>query len=203
MSLAGSSRRARDPCHRGIDWHDREAPRHVGVASTAESRRAWRNLLLTTPGVEARIGGVILYDETIRQAADDGTRFPTPLADRGMIPRIKVDCGAGPLASGAGVEEPAPSSARSPWQPWPAVLLVAGCEAPASSTDGRPLIAATTTRPHIAATRLGMPTGADPHDFEPSPHQAASLCPADLVSWPAVGLESGLAGAIEGAGEAR
>jgi fructose-bisphosphate aldolase, class I len=74
----------------------------VGVESTAESRRAYRNLLFTTPGVEAHLGGVILFDETIRQAADDGTSFPTLLAQRGIIPGVKVDGGAKPLAGAPG-----------------------------------------------------------------------------------------------------
>jgi fructose-bisphosphate aldolase class I len=78
--------------------------RAVGVASTPENRRAYRQLLFTTPGVEAHIGGVILFDETIRQAADDGTPFAALLAGRGMIPGIKVDRGAKPLA-GAPVEK--------------------------------------------------------------------------------------------------
>ena len=47
----------------------------IGVESTEENRRAYRNLLFTTPGLEEYIGGVILYDETIRQSADDGTPF--------------------------------------------------------------------------------------------------------------------------------
>ena len=47
----------------------------IGVESTEENRRAYRNLLFTTPGIEDWIGGVILYDETIRQQADDGTPF--------------------------------------------------------------------------------------------------------------------------------
>jgi fructose-bisphosphate aldolase class I len=72
------------------------------VEPTAESRRAYRNLLFTTPGVEAHLSGVILYDETIRQAADDGTPFARLLAERGMIPGIKVDRGAKPLAGAPG-----------------------------------------------------------------------------------------------------
>ncbi len=74
----------------------------VGVDSTAESRRAYRNLLFTTPGIEAHLGGVILFDETIRQAADDGTPFAELLGQRGMIPGIKVDRGAKPLAGAPG-----------------------------------------------------------------------------------------------------
>src|SRR5262249_29658404 len=48
----------------------------IGVESTEENRRAYRNMLFTTPGVEEYISGVILFDETIRQQADDGTPFP-------------------------------------------------------------------------------------------------------------------------------
>ena len=55
----------------------------IGVESTEENRRAYRNLLFTTPGFEDYVGGVILYDETIRQAADDGTPFAELLAAKG------------------------------------------------------------------------------------------------------------------------
>src|SRR5246127_61821 len=74
----------------------------IGVESTEENRRAYRNLLFTTPGVEEFISGVILYDETIRQSADDGTPFPELLASKGIIPGIKVDLGAKPLAHAEG-----------------------------------------------------------------------------------------------------
>lgn len=70
----------------------------VGVESTEETRRQYRGLLFATAGVEAFISGVILFDETIRQSADDGTPFPRLLADRGIIPGIKVDTGAKDLA---------------------------------------------------------------------------------------------------------
>ncbi len=70
----------------------------IGVESTEQSRQAYRNLLFTTPGVEEYISGVILFDETIRQRADDGTPFPELLASKGIIPGIKVDKGAKPLA---------------------------------------------------------------------------------------------------------
>jgi fructose-bisphosphate aldolase class I len=70
----------------------------IGVESTEENRRAYRDLLFTTEGVEEFISGVILYDETIRQSSADGTPFPKLLADRGIIPGIKVDKGAKPLA---------------------------------------------------------------------------------------------------------
>ena len=74
----------------------------IGVESTEENRRAYRNLLFTTPGAEEYISGVILYDETIRQKADDGTPFPELLASKGIIPGIKVDAGAKPLAHAEG-----------------------------------------------------------------------------------------------------
>jgi fructose-bisphosphate aldolase class I len=70
----------------------------IGVESTEENRRAYRDLLFTTPGFEEYIGGVILYDETIRQSAHDGTPFAELLASKGVIPGIKVDMGAKPLA---------------------------------------------------------------------------------------------------------
>ena len=70
----------------------------VGVESSAETRRRFRELLFTTPGAEEHISGVILYDETLRQASSDGVPFPELLATRGMIPGIKVDTGAKPLA---------------------------------------------------------------------------------------------------------
>ena len=70
----------------------------VGVPSTEENRRAYREILFTTPGISAFISGVILYDETIRQKAGDGTPFPELLARQGIVPGIKVDAGAKPLA---------------------------------------------------------------------------------------------------------
>ena len=70
----------------------------IGVESTEETRRAYRDLLFTTEGVEEYISGVILFDETIRQASADGTPFPQLLASKCVIPGIKVDKGAKPLA---------------------------------------------------------------------------------------------------------
>ncbi len=70
----------------------------IDVESTEENRRAYRDLLFTTAGVEDYISGVILFDETIRQQSADGTPFPKLLADRGIIPGIKVDTGAKQLA---------------------------------------------------------------------------------------------------------
>ena len=70
----------------------------IGVESTEDNRRAYRDLLFTTDGVEEYISGVILFDETIRQSARDGTPFPKLLESKGVIPGIKVDKGAKPLA---------------------------------------------------------------------------------------------------------
>lgn len=74
----------------------------IGVESTEETRRAYRNLLFTTPGFEEYIGGVILYDETLRQSADDGTPFAEVLSGKGVVPGIKVDTGAKALALSPG-----------------------------------------------------------------------------------------------------
>jgi fructose-bisphosphate aldolase class I len=74
----------------------------IDVESTEEARRAYRDLLFTTEGVEDYISGVILYDETIRQSAADGTPFPKLLESKGVIPGIKVDKGAKPLALAEG-----------------------------------------------------------------------------------------------------
>jgi fructose-bisphosphate aldolase class I len=74
----------------------------IGVESTEETRRAYRELLFTTEGAEEFIGGVILYDETIRQQASDGTPFPKLLESKGIVPGIKVDTGAKPLALAEG-----------------------------------------------------------------------------------------------------
>jgi fructose-bisphosphate aldolase, class I len=70
----------------------------IKLESTDETRRLYRELLFTTPGATDNISGVILYDETIRQKTKDGVPFPTYLTQQGMIPGIKVDTGAKPLA---------------------------------------------------------------------------------------------------------
>ncbi len=74
----------------------------IDLESTEETRRAYRDMLFTTPGAEEFISGVILYDETIRQNAHDGTPFPQLLESKGIIPGIKVDLGAKPLALAEG-----------------------------------------------------------------------------------------------------
>ena len=70
----------------------------IGVESTFESRRDYRQMLLTTPGLEEYVSGVILYDETLRQSSTEGVPFPKLLEDLGILPGIKVDTGAKPLA---------------------------------------------------------------------------------------------------------
>jgi len=70
----------------------------IGIESSEENRRAYRDLLFTTDGAADYISGVILYDETIRQPALDGTPFPKLLERQGVIPGIKVDKGAKELA---------------------------------------------------------------------------------------------------------
>ena len=74
----------------------------VGVESTEENRRSYRDLLFTTAGAAEHISGVILFDETIRQRSADGTPFPELLERQGIIPGIKVDLGAKPLALAPG-----------------------------------------------------------------------------------------------------
>jgi fructose-bisphosphate aldolase class I len=74
----------------------------IGVESTEENRRAYRDVLFTTEGVGEFISGVIMFDETIRQATKDGTPFVKALESNGIIPGIKVDTGAKPLAKSPG-----------------------------------------------------------------------------------------------------
>ena len=70
----------------------------IGLESTEELRRAYRELLFTTEGLSEHVSGVILFDETVRQTAGDGTALPRLLERRGIIPGIKVDRGTKPLA---------------------------------------------------------------------------------------------------------
>ena len=74
----------------------------IGIESTEDNRRAYRDMLFTTEGAAEHISGVILYDETIRQSALDGTPFSKLLASQGVIPGIKVDKGAKELAHAPG-----------------------------------------------------------------------------------------------------
>ena len=70
----------------------------AGIPQTEETRRRYRELIITTPGLGEFISGVILYDETIRQSMEDGTPFLKIITDAGIIPGIKVDSGAKDLA---------------------------------------------------------------------------------------------------------
>jgi fructose-bisphosphate aldolase, class I len=70
----------------------------LGIPQTEEYRRAYRNWIITTPKLGEAIGGVILFDETIRQTGYDGTPFPEMVKAAGIVPGIKTDAGAKPLA---------------------------------------------------------------------------------------------------------
>ena len=74
----------------------------LGIPQTEEARRAYRELIVTTPGLGECISGVILYDETIRQQKKDGTPFVKVIIDAGIIPGIKVDTGAKDMAGHPG-----------------------------------------------------------------------------------------------------
>ena len=74
----------------------------LGIPQTVEARRAYRELIVTTPDLGACISGAILYDETIRQQKEDGTPFIKVLTDAGIIPGIKVDIGAKNMAAHPG-----------------------------------------------------------------------------------------------------
>lgn len=70
----------------------------VGVENSEENRRAYREMLLTTPDLSDYISGAILFDETLRQSTKDGVPFAKYMADHGILAGIKVDTGAKPLA---------------------------------------------------------------------------------------------------------
>ena len=74
----------------------------LGISQTEEARRAYRELIVTTPGLGECISGAILYDETIRQQKKDGTPFVKAITDAGIIPGIKVDAGAKEMAGHPG-----------------------------------------------------------------------------------------------------
>jgi fructose-bisphosphate aldolase class I len=76
----------------------------IGVENTEANRQAYRDMLFTTPGFEQHTSGVILFEETLFQKSLAGVPFPELLASKGVIPGIKVDKGAQPLAGG-GLEE--------------------------------------------------------------------------------------------------
>jgi len=70
----------------------------LGIPQNEETRRAYRELIVTTPGLGECISGAILCDETIRQEKKDGTPFVKAIANDGMVPGIKVDAGAKDMA---------------------------------------------------------------------------------------------------------
>lgn len=74
----------------------------LGIESTEETRRAYRSLLFTTKGAEEYLSGVILFEETLNQSADDGTPLAEVLSRRGIMPGIKVDKGTTPLPGAEG-----------------------------------------------------------------------------------------------------
>lgn len=76
----------------------------IGVESTPENHRRYRELLFETPKIEDYIGGVIMFDETIRQTGSDGKAFPSLLSERGIMPGIKLDKGKVPMPNFPGEE---------------------------------------------------------------------------------------------------
>ena len=74
----------------------------LGIPQTVETRRAYRELIVTTPGLGESISGAILYDETIREKMNNGTPIVKAIIDAGIIPGIKVDTGAKALAGRPG-----------------------------------------------------------------------------------------------------
>lgn len=79
------------------DESNRSVPKRldpIGVASTPENRRRFREVFLSAPGAEQYMSGVILFDETLRQSDLSNTPFPSVLSGRGIVPGIKVDTGA-------------------------------------------------------------------------------------------------------------
>lgn len=93
---------------RGILAADESGPaldarlRLAGVGPGSKARRSYREMLVTTPGLSLGISGVVLGDETFRARVSDGRSFPETLADRGLLPGIRVDTGAWPLAGAPG-----------------------------------------------------------------------------------------------------
>lgn len=94
--------------HKGLLAMDESNPTcnkrfaRLGIPQTVEARRAYRELIVTTPGLGEFISGAILYDETIRQSTKNGTPFIKVITDAGIIPGIKVDTGAKDMAGHSG-----------------------------------------------------------------------------------------------------
>jgi len=94
--------------HRGILAADESLPTMakrlaaIGLPSTEENRRAWRSLLVSTPGLGDYICGIILFEETLEQTTEDGIPIPEAAIRQGIVPGIKVDKGKGPLSGAPG-----------------------------------------------------------------------------------------------------
>jgi len=108
----------------------------VGIPQTEETRRSYRELIVTTPGLSEFISGVILYDETIRQFKKDGTPLVKVITDAGIIVGIKVDTGAKDMAGhtgekitegldGLGVRMAEYSQMSARFAKWRAVITIA------------------------------------------------------------------------------
>ncbi len=129
----------------------------LSIESTEESRRQYRELLVSAPGIDEHVSGVIMFDESLSQKTGDGTPFPQVLTARGILPGIKVDTGAKPQAGTPGetvtegldglrerIEEYYGLGAR--FAKWRAVINIG---------DGRPTEASVTANAH-ALSRYAM-----------------------------------------------
>ncbi len=96
--------------HRGILAADESSPtiakrfKAINLESTEEHRRAYRSLILSTPGLGEFVSGVILFEETLQQVSDDGISLPQLCVQQGIVPGIKVDKGKIPMPNAAGDE---------------------------------------------------------------------------------------------------
>ncbi len=134
----------------------------IDLESTQDNRRAYREMLFTTPGLGEHISGVILFDETIRQNATDGTPLAKVLTEAGMIPGIKVDTGAKDLALHPGEQvtegldglrerfaEYAKLGAR--FAKWRAVINIGPASSEASASEGIPSVFCMDANAHAMA----------------------------------------------------
>jgi fructose-bisphosphate aldolase class I len=128
----------------------------LGIPSTEQSRRTYREMLFTSPGAAEFISGVIMQDETIRQKSSDGTPLAQVLSKQGILPGIKVDTGAKPLAGSPG------ETITEGLDGLRDRLLEYYGMAPASRSGGQSSISRTLCRASPASTRMrtrrrGMP----------------------------------------------
>jgi fructose-bisphosphate aldolase class I len=132
----------------------------LGIPQTEETRRTYRELIVTTPGLGECISGAILYDETIRQRKTDGTPFAQAIASVGIIPGIKVDTGAKDMAAHPGekitegldglrerLEDYARMGAR--FAKWRAVIAL-GAGIPSLGCTSRPMLTLWPATPRCA-----------------------------------------------------